>query len=107
MSMDFFLKRGDTSPVLEFVLDPLTNLTGATVVFNMRLPGAASAKVSRKAVQVVSPATDGKVRYVWAAEDTDTVGTYSAEFEVTYQDGSVETFPNADDITVHIRQDLA
>jgi hypothetical protein len=107
MSLDFFLKRGDTSPALEFVLEPLTALTGATVRFNMRLPGASAAKVSRATAQVVSPATDGKVRYVWQTADTDTAGDYLGEFEVTFQDGSIETFPNADEIKIHIRQDLA
>jgi hypothetical protein len=32
---------------------------------------------------------------------------YSAEFEVTYSDGSIETFPNSDYIRVEIIDDIA
>ena len=34
-------------------------------------------------------------------------GMYSAEFEVTYGDGSIETFPNSDYIRVEIIDDIA
>ena len=45
---------------------------------------------------------NGVVRYDWQSGDTDTPGTYYVEFEVTYQDLSVETFPNNTNETVLI-----
>jgi hypothetical protein len=38
--------------------------------------------------------------------DTDTAGTYWAEFEVTFGDGRVETYPNRGYLTVNIEPDL-
>ena len=46
------------------------------------------------------------VKYEWQPGDTDTEGFYDAEFEVTYSDGTVETFPNRGFITVIISPDL-
>lgn len=38
--------------------------------------------------------------------DTDTAGRFEAEFEVTYADGAVETFPNDGFIVVQIGPDI-
>jgi len=46
------------------------------------------------------------VRYNWIAADTDTIGSYQAEFEVTYADASIETFPNDGYIRVEIIDDI-
>jgi hypothetical protein len=48
----------------------------------------------------------GQIRYDWLAADTDTVGTYQAEFEVTYSDSSIETFPNDEYLTILITPEL-
>lgn len=108
----FNLKEGDTSPSLLYTLSPATvELTGATVVFNMT-DQRGNVKVSR-ASATVTDVGDGTasgtptVRYDWVSADTDTSGVYLAEFEVTYADSSVETFPNSDNITVVIMEDLA
>lgn len=104
----FYLKRGDTSPSLAFALEPATTvLSGASVVFNMRDRAAGTVKVSRAAAAIVTATGTPTVRYDWAAADTDTAGTYDAEFEVTYSDLTVETFPNSSNITVVISGDIA
>jgi hypothetical protein len=46
------------------------------------------------------------VQYDWSAADTATIGTYNAEFEVTYGDSSIETFPNNGFISVVVTDDL-
>lgn len=107
MRETFYLKKGDTSPSLVYALTPTTvDLTGATVRFNMRLNGGA-VKISRAAAVVVTQTGTPTVRYDWQAGDTDTAGFYSAEFEVTYTGGAVETFPNSDFIGVAITGDIA
>ena len=107
MRETFYLTKGDTSPSLLYALTPTTvDLTGATVRFNMLLNGGA-VKISRAAAVVVTQTGTPTVRYDWNAADTDTAGFYSAEFEVTYAGGAVETFPNSDFIVVAITGDIA
>ncbi len=101
----FTIKRGDTSPTLQYELSPTPNLTGATVVLNMKTTSG-TATITRAAVDVVGDATDGIVEYEWISADTDTVGVYNAEFEVTYSNGKIETFPNDGYIRVKVYADL-
>jgi hypothetical protein len=42
------------------------------------------------------------VRYAWNTGETDAPGLYEAQFVVTYSDSTVETFPNAQFITVSV-----
>jgi len=95
----FTIKRGDTAPALRFALLPETvDLSGASVAFVMDGLGRAPAHVieARPAV----------VQYDWQPGDTDRAGLYRAEFEVTYSDGAVETFPNAGYLLVSVVEDL-
>lgn len=108
---DFWIKRGDRKDSVEATLKDATgatvDLTGATVTFNMRAPGAASPKVSASAVNLdTGTATRGKVRYDWAAADTDTAGLYYAEFEVTFADGKRASFPSHTHLVVEVVEDL-
>lgn len=107
--MTFYVKQNDTAPSIRATLkdgdDDVIDLTGATVRFHMRTIGGTTAKVD-SAVTVISPATSGIVQYDWVADDTDTIGTYQAEFEVTYSDSRIETFPNNGYITIEIKDDI-
>jgi hypothetical protein len=105
MADTFYLKRGDTSPMMKYTLIPKTNLTGAVVVFNMTYKTGLEVVVRQQA-EVIGPPEDGVVGYEWAATDSENVGEHSAEFEVTYVDGKVETFPNSDYIRVLVTSDL-
>lgn len=106
--MTFYIKQNDTSPAIRATLrdgdGDVINLTSATVRFHMRPIGSTTVKVDA-AGTVVTPA-GGIVQYSWSEEDTDTVGAYQAEFEVTYLGGSVETFPNDGYIRVEITDDI-
>ena len=112
MTETFFIKRNDTADDLQATLKDAANsavaLTGATVKFTMKKPGAAAAKVSKAAAALVD-AANGVVKYAWQAGDTDEAGEFSAEFEVTYAGGAVQTFPNSKEtrLIVRIREDLA
>ncbi len=62
--------------------------------------------VTDSAATIVSPASGGVVQYAWVAADTDTVGSYQAEFEVEYGDGRIETFPNSGYIRIEVIDDI-
>lgn len=107
--MTFYVKQNDTAPSLRATLkdgnNTVINLTGASVRFHMRAIGGTTTKVN-SAATVVSPATSGIVQYNWTASDTDAVGSYQAEFAVTYSDSSIETFPNNGYIRIEILDDI-
>ena len=75
------------------------DLTGAKIIFKMsnRYEGLA---INREAAYE----TDGKVHFVFEGAETDKAGMYEAEFEVTYTDGRVETFPHSGKIQVYIEK---
>ena len=105
MTDTFFIKRGDTSPAIRFALEPVaTILTGATVRFKMRMRGGA--QVSDAAAQIVMATGTPTVQYDWMPADTAEAGQFEAEFEVTYPDGAIETFPNAGFIPVRVSEDV-
>lgn len=100
----FNIKRNDTSPALEYTLSPAVDLTAALEVrFHMRLRGGVT-KID--AAATITTANPGVVQYNFAATDTDTSGIYEAEFEVTYADGTIETFPNSGYLSVSIKDDI-
>lgn len=93
-----YIKEGDTAPYLDATCrgsdGKVRNVTGALVRFHMTIPGAATMKVDAAGTVVDGP--NGVVRYALQSGDTDTPGKYHCEYEVTYPDGRVETFPNDD-----------
>lgn len=107
MAEIFHLKRGDTSPALRYRLDPAVTLAGATVVINMRQRDGGPTVLDRVAASIIGNPADGVVGYDWVATDTANAGRFEAEFEVTYSDGAVETFPNDGFIVVQIAGDIS
>lgn len=105
---DFYLKVGDRLPKLSATLLGSTgtavDLSGATVRFRMASTKTATPKVDAAAT-VVSAAA-GTVEYEWGATDTDTVGVYLAEWEITIG-GKTQTVPTRDFLRVVIVDDLA
>ncbi len=110
MPSHFYIKQNDTTPVITVDLtdsnDAAVNLTGATVVFSMRVEPAGATKISGASATVVD-AEAGQVSYSWTAANTDTADDYEAEFQVTYSGGGVQTFPGRNWILVHIIDDIA
>lgn len=103
MSVDvFYIKQGDTSPALLYSLSPApSTLVGATIVFSMRKNGTVYID------EASADYTDTSVlRYQWQAGDTDEVGVYEAEFQVTYADGTIGSWPNVGYIPVSIGDDI-
>lgn len=106
--MTFYIKQNDTSPAMLATLQDadgnVINLTAASVRFHMRQIGSKQVLVDEAAV-VVTP-LEGLVRYNWNPADTAAIGSFQAEFEVTYADTSIETFPNDGYIRVEIIDDI-
>lgn len=106
---DFTMKANDTLPRLRSTLTysdaSVVDLTGSSVQFIMRTvdPGAPKVKAAAAIVTASAPAV---VEYTWAAVDTDSPGSYLGEFEVTFPDSRVRTFPTEGYFTIDILSDL-
>jgi len=107
--MTFYIKQNDTRPILSATLvnsdGSVPDLTGSTVVFKMRKLGESSAKVD--AAAAITGATTGDVQYTWIGANTDTVGSYEGEIQVTFAGGGVQTYPNSKYIEIEIVDDIA
>ncbi len=111
----FQIKRNDRLPSLTATLkqgvgttsEAAIDLTTATsvkfIMKDAQTPGG-TAKVAAAAV-VVTPAS-GTVKYNWAAGDTDTPGTFSCEWEITFPGPLLQTVPSSSYDTVKIDVDL-
>jgi hypothetical protein len=102
------LKQNDQKPAAATVLSDGTNpidLTNATsVTFKMREMGSSTLKVD--AAAVITDAVNGECEYRWVSGDTDSSGTYWAEWQVLWNDGDVQTFPTISQDVVIIHGDL-
>lgn len=104
---DFTLKAHDEKPSIQATLatgGTPVDLTGATVAFIMADKSTGAVKVNAPAV--LADAAAGLVRYDWLPADTDTPSSYQAELEVTWGDGTKQTFPTLTYITIDILADL-
>ena len=105
----FFIKRNDDQPTLDVALRDDKNrpvdVTGASVVFHMRNTADDTTKISGASVTVLA-ASKGEGRYSWTTTNTNTAGNFEAEFQVTFSDGGVQTFPNDGYIDVIITEDV-
>lgn len=107
--MTFYIKQNDTLPAISAQLvdadGTVPDITGATVKFIMRLTSGGAAKVDASAT-IVTAAT-ANVKYGWIGADTDTVGDYEGEFEVTLATGGIQTYPNSKYIPIKVMDDIA
>lgn len=104
----FTIKQNDTSPAIRAALktpnNKAVNLIGATVRFHMRNKNR---KLLINKLAIVENQESGIVRYDWEPGDTNLHGICFCEFEVTYEDESIETFPNNDYIRIRIVEEIA
>ena len=104
----FNIKQNDTSPTLSVVLadsdGTAIDLTGASVQFKMRAVNSSTLKVNASAS--ITNASNGAVSYTFSSSNTDTSGLFQGEFQVTFSGGAIETFPNAEYISINILDDL-
>jgi hypothetical protein len=103
----FQIKTGDTAPSITATLTAdsvAVDITSSTVRFHM-VNSADEIKVDAAADIVLG--TAGTVRYDWVAADTDTAGRFKAEWEVTFSDGTIRTFPTPGYTNIRIVGDIA
>ena len=104
----FRIKKDDTLPYLAIQIKDSAgaayNLTNCSVEFHMSSTIGGATKVN--AAAVVTLAASGHVEYRWAVGDTDTVGLYYGEFQVTTPGGAIFTVPVKNNLTIDVIQDL-
>lgn len=105
--MAYEIKRGDRLPSLKATLldaanQPIANLnlaTSITAVFKKP-----DNTVLRRACTLIEPAA-AKVEFVWATGDTDQVGAWQVEFEITWP-GGPQTVPSKGTVAFEVYPDL-
>lgn len=99
------VKRSDVGVVFTDTLtanDVAVNLTTATVLFVLR---HSSGTVTSRTASVVSAAA-GTVSYTTVTNDLSAAGKYRQEWQATFGDGRVYTFPSDGWNTVNVIDDL-
>jgi len=105
----FIIKQGDTRDYLRVPLQGSdgnpAQIAAATVKFNMRQ--GKKVVVDHGTVFIIDVPT-ATVEYRWATADTAIAGSdFEGEFEVTYSDGTIQTFPDDVNIPIYIQQQVA
>lgn len=100
-------KTGNTWPPMRYNLQQADGtaipLDGATVRFIMQ--DSDGNEVIDGPASIVDLET-GLVQYDWQEGDTDTEGTYNAQWEVTFGDGKKCSVPNNGNIEIAILENL-
>lgn len=103
---DFSIRKGDRLPAIEAQLfdgETPVILTGASVELRYRPVNGGTVIVK---AAVIADALTGRVKYEWAANDTDTAGVYAAAWRVTFADGRKASYPNVGFLRLAITDDL-
>ena len=89
-------KQNDTRPrpdaTLRYSDGSIPDLTGASVKFLAREMGGDGVPLIDASATITDVPT-AAVEYVLTADDTAEAGSFYAEWEVTFADGTVQTFP--------------
>lgn len=108
MSLPSF-KQGDTLPALIVTLmgadGVAQNLPAGTVVkFSMRSSDGV-VRANKQACEIVALA--GRVKYNWQAGNLAAAGIADCEYEATFTDGTVLTFPTVGSFRIQITPQIA
>jgi hypothetical protein len=105
MTMAITIKRNDTRDAIKATLSNekgVVDLTGCSIRFIM----ARRNKIKVDKPAIIEDTLNGVVWAIFDQGDTDEVGTFQAEFEVTFPDNRIATFPNNDYLMIEIKSDL-
>lgn len=94
-----YLTKNDEGPVYSVVHEDtegnVQDLTSATIVCSMKNTDDGTLKIDRQSAGItITDAVSGAFEYAWQTGDTNTVGKYQIEFEVTPLSGGKFTIPN-------------
>lgn len=110
MSASFYIKQNDTAPSIEAALSDsngrVKSMANASVV-RFHMQDENGNLLVENGLGTIINATKGIVAYEWRAGDTANTGIHSAEFQIEYTNGQIETFPNTGYIKVIIKDELA
>lgn len=106
---DITIKKDDTRPAIaryltqtvDGAVSPVNLTTASAVKFIMKKDSNLVTGVGS-----IVTAASGAVAYLWATGDTATANLYDAEWEVKWNDGGYETFPNDGYFSIEIVADL-
>lgn len=109
--MTFTIVQGDTAPPISSRLSDSGEAVDLTGVSNVRFH--LEDKFDRVVISAdltgrvnIVDAASGDVEYVWRPGDTDDIGSYKGEWEVLYEDGTVETFPSRGKVDIEIMEQI-
>ena len=110
MAASFYIKQNDTAPSIQAVLTDsngrVKSMADASLV-RFHMQDENSSALVTNGVGTVINANKGIVAYEWQSGDTANTGIHSAEFQITYDNGTIETFPNTGYIKVIIKSEIA
>ena len=102
-----YLKQNDTKPDLQITVnddqDAAIDVSNTTIAFHMN-DSTGTSKVDSAGTIVT--AASGIIKYIWATGDLDTIGTYNAEFQITFSDSSILTVPSKGYLTIVVGAEL-
>jgi hypothetical protein len=111
--MTFTITQGDNSPSLVTTLSSedssgidLSNASDVRFIMQDMYERVVIDETLDDAVRIVDEER-GIVEFIFSQPETETVGEYEAEFEVTYTNGAVETFPTDGKIDIKIVEHIA
>ena len=93
------LTKNDLAPIYSVVHEDTEgnaqDITGATIVCSMKNLDDGTLKIDRQSIGItITDAEAGAFNYEWQTGETDTVGKYQIEFEITPLSGGKFTIPN-------------
>lgn len=100
---------GDTGPPIRDTLvadDTPVDLSGATVKIHLTKPDKTLVTADDSGAVTVESAADGEVKYDFQTGDLDQRGSYNYEWEITFGDGTVQTYPSEDKREIWVRNEL-
>lgn len=90
------IKQNDSLPNFTKQIQPSKTMSGiASVDFHMEDRASGTLVVSNSGI--VESESDKKLSYTWPNSGTQNSGSYYGEFEVTYNDSGIESFPKFND----------
>ncbi len=105
---DLTFKRFDTYPPMFASLtdsNGIINLSTASAV-HMEMKSSTTGTIIPTLICVIASAAGGYVQHNWVASETSMADSWSAEFEILWANGGVQTVPNDGVKTILIEADL-